>query len=141
MPLSLQSHHPLAVFHVAHYFVLRIRIVFQRKFDTVAERVHLFYWVMKEEITHRKIASSLQTLVGINCSDRIRDDCHISLTVITEFVLLISEHLNDRNAVMPSRTHAELLWLRKNRYCYIAAIHYCCSVHHYKRMPGNNFWM
>ena len=65
------------------------------KVSTVAERVHLIYWVMKEEIANRKIVS-LQTLVDrIGHNDRLRDLRHISSTAVTEFILLISEHLSN----------------------------------------------
>ena len=58
------------------------------KVSTVAERVHLIYWVMKEEIANQKIAS-LQTLVDrIGHNDRLRDLCHISSTAVTEFFCL-----------------------------------------------------
>ena len=39
-----------------HYSRLFIRIAFQIKFNTVAERVHLIYWVLKEDIANRKIS-------------------------------------------------------------------------------------
>ena len=65
------------------------------KVSTVAERVHLIYWVMKKEIANRNIAS-LQTLVDrIGHNDRFRDLRHISSTAVTEFILLISEHLSN----------------------------------------------
>ena len=50
---------------------------------------------MKEEIANRKIAP-LQTLVDrIGHNDRLRDLSHISSTAVTEFTLLISEHLSN----------------------------------------------
>ena len=62
----------------------------------MAERVHLIYWVLKEEIANRKVAS-LQTLVNrIGNSDRLRDLRHINSTAVSEFILLISDHLSDR---------------------------------------------
>ena len=66
------------------------------KTTTVAERVHLIYWVLKEEVANRKVAS-LQTLVDrIGHNDRLRDLRHTSSTAVTEFILLISNHLTDR---------------------------------------------
>ena len=66
------------------------------KTKTVAERVHLIYWVLKEEVANRKVAS-LQTLVDrIGHNDRLHDLRHTSSTAVTEFILLISDHLTDR---------------------------------------------
>ena len=65
------------------------------KVSTVAERVHLIYWVMKEEIANRRIVS-LQILVDhIGRNDRLRDLRHTCLTAVTEFILFISEHLSN----------------------------------------------
>ena len=62
----------------------------------MAERVHLIYWVLKEEVANRKVAS-LQTLVDrIGHNDRLHDLRHNSSTAVTEFILLISDHLTDR---------------------------------------------
>ena len=83
------------------------------KVSTVAERAHLIYWVMKEEIANRKIAS-LQTLVDrIGHNDRLRDLRHISSTAVTEFILLISEHLSNHIVSAVRRAHAGLLWSMK----------------------------
>ena len=66
------------------------------KLNTVAERVHLIYWVFKEEIANRKVAS-LQTLVNrIGNNDRLRDLRHTSSTSVSKFILLISKHISDR---------------------------------------------
>jgi len=60
-----------------------------------AERVHLIYWVLKEEITNQKIAS-LQTLMDrVGHYDRLCDTHHNSSVAVTEFIL-ISEHLSNR---------------------------------------------
>ena len=57
--------------------------------------MHLIYWVIKEEIANRKIAS-FQTLVDrISHKDLPRDLRHISSTAVIEFILLISEHLSN----------------------------------------------
>jgi len=64
--------------------------------NTVAERVHLIYWGLKEEIANRKIAP-LQTMVDrIDHYDRLRDLRHDSSVVVTKFMLLISEHFSNR---------------------------------------------
>jgi len=46
------------------YFMLFIRIAFRNKINTVVERVHLIYWVLKEKITSRKIASLQNANLG-----------------------------------------------------------------------------
>jgi len=62
----------------------------------VAERAHLIYWVLTEEIANRKIAS-LQTLMDhIGHNDRLCDLHHNSSVAVTEFIFLISEHLSNR---------------------------------------------
>ena len=87
--ISMEKNQRASLFHCMH----QDRIT--NKVSTVAERVHLIYWVMKEEIANRKIAS-LQTLVDrIGHNDRLRDLRHISSTAVTEFILLISEHLSN----------------------------------------------
>ena len=81
------------------------------KLNTVAERVHLIYWVSKEEVANRKVAS-LQTLVNrIGNNDRLRDLRHTSSTAVSEFILLISDHLSDRivSAVKQSPCWATLV--------------------------------
>ena len=60
------------------------------KVNTIAEREHFIYWVIKEKIA--KIAS-LVDRIGHN--ERLCDLRHISSTAITEFILLISEHLSN----------------------------------------------
>ena len=87
--ISMEKNQHDSLFHCMH----QDRIT--NKVSTVAERVHLIYWVMKEEIANRKIAS-LQTLVDrIGRNDRLCDLRHISSTAVTEFILLISEHLSN----------------------------------------------
>ena len=66
------------------------------KLNTVAERVNLIYWVLKEEFANRKVAS-LQTPVNrIGNNDRLRDLRHTSSTSVSGFILFISEHISDR---------------------------------------------
>ena len=58
----------------------------KHKAITVAERVHLIYWVMKEEIANRKV-SSLQSLIDlIGHNDRLRDMHKTSSTAVSEFI-------------------------------------------------------
>jgi len=66
------------------------------KVNTVAERVHLICWVLKEDITNRKLAS-LQTLMDrIGHNDRLCDLHHNRSVAVTEFILLISEYWSNR---------------------------------------------
>jgi len=61
----------------------------------VVECVHLIYWILKE-IANRKIAF-LQTLLDHpDHIDRLRELHHTTFVAVTEFILLISEHLSDR---------------------------------------------
>jgi len=81
---------PISLFHAIH----QDRI--SNEVNTIAERVHLIYWALKEEIANQKIAS-LQTLVDCTGrNDRLRDLRLTSSVTVTEFILLISEHSNDR---------------------------------------------
>ena len=63
---------------------------------TVAQRVQLIYWVLKEEIALRKVVSlqSLFNKIGLNY--RLSDFQHTSSTSVSEFVALISQHLTDK---------------------------------------------
>jgi len=66
------------------------------KVNKVAERVHLIYWGLKEEIANRKIAL-MQTMVDrIDHYDRLRDLRHDSSVAVTKFILLILEHFSNR---------------------------------------------
>jgi len=58
--------------------------------NSVAERVHLIYWVLKTKNSESK-NSFLTTLVDpIGHDDRLRDLRHTSSVPVTEFILLIS---------------------------------------------------
>ena len=87
--ISMEKNQRATLFHCMH----QDRIT--NKVSTVAERVHFIWLVMKEETANRKIASyqTLENRIGHN--DRLRDLRHISLTAVFEFILLISEHLNN----------------------------------------------
>jgi len=89
------------------------------KVNTVAEHVHLIYWVLKEDIANRKLAS-LQTLMDrVGHNDRLRDLHHNSFVAVTEFILLILEHLSNRivSDVKQSPCWATGWW--DNQYCCI----------------------
>jgi len=80
----------ISLFHAIH----QDRI--SDKVNTVAERIHPLYWVLKEEIANRKIAS-LQTLMDrIRHNDRFCDLDHDSSGAVTQFILLTLEHLSNR---------------------------------------------
>ena len=105
--ISMKKNQRASLFHCMH----QDRIT--NKVSTVAERVHLIYWVMKEEIANRKIAS-LQTLVdSIGHNDRLRDLRHISSTAVIEFILLISEHLSNHIVSAVKESPCWLLWSMK----------------------------
>jgi len=86
----LEKSQRISLFHAIH----QDRI--SDKANKVAERLRLIYCALKKEITNRKIAS-LQTLVDrIGHNVRFRDFHHTSSVAVTEFILLISEHLSNR---------------------------------------------
>ena len=63
--------------------------------ETVADRVHLIYWILKEEIANRKV-ESLQALVDrIGNNPRLCDFRHTSSTSVSEFIFFISNYLRD----------------------------------------------
>ena len=68
----------------------------EHKTITVAQRVQLIYWILKEEIVLRKVVSlqSLFNKIGLNY--RLSDFQHTSSTSVSEFVALISQHLTDK---------------------------------------------
>jgi len=76
----------ISLFHAIH----QDRI--SDKANTVAERVHLIYWVSKEEIENRKIAFSPTVVDCIGHNDRLHDLRHTISVVVTKFILLISKH-------------------------------------------------
>jgi len=80
----------ISPFHVIH----QDRI--SDKANTVAERVHLTCWVLKEEIANRKIASLKTLMDRIGHNDRLRHLRHSRFVAVTEFILLISEYLSNR---------------------------------------------
>ena len=76
--------------NVLRCLIVCIRIALQIKLAQL-----LSSCLMKEEIANRKIAS-LQTLVNrIGHNDRLCDLRYIGSTAVTEFILLISEHLSN----------------------------------------------
>jgi len=80
----------ISLFHAIHQNCISDKV------NAVAERALMIYWVLKEEIADQKIAS-LQTLMDhIGHNDRLCDLHHNSSVAVTEFILLISEHLSNR---------------------------------------------
>jgi len=89
--------------------------------DTVAERVHLIYWVLKEEIAIRRIAS-LQTLMDrIGHNDRLCDLHHNSSVAVTGIILLISEHVSNRIVSDVKQSPCWAMYGRRDN-------QYCCNV-------------
>ena len=66
------------------------------KEQTVSERVFQVYWLMKEQIANRKLPS-LQALTDkIGKNDLLRDFRHTSSSAVSEFILLISDHITSK---------------------------------------------
>jgi len=64
---SLEKTQRISLFHAIHHDRISDKV------NTVDDRVHLIFWVLKEEIANQKIAS-LQTLMDRIChNDRLRD--------------------------------------------------------------------
>jgi len=80
----------ISPFHVIH----QDRI--SDKVHMVADRVHLTYWVLKEEIANRKIASLKTLMDRIGHNGQLCNLHHNSSVAVTEFIVLISEHLSNR---------------------------------------------
>ena len=79
-----------STFHALH----KARV--EHKTITIAQRIQVIYWVLKEEIALRKVAS-LQSLVNkIGLNDRLSDFQHTSSKSVSEFVAMISQHLTDQ---------------------------------------------
>ena len=106
----------------------------------MAERVGLIYWILKKEIANQKVAS-LQTLVNrIGNNDRLRDLRHTSSSAVSEFILLIYNHLSDRIVSAVQQNPCWATMVDHNRYYNFAAIYYICSIYKCKSRPINSIF-
>jgi len=87
---SLEKTQRVSLFHAIHPDRISDKV------NTVAERLHLIYRVLKEQIANQKTASLQNLMDPIGHNDWLRDLHHNSSVAITEFILLISEHLSNR---------------------------------------------
>jgi len=87
---SLEKTQRVSLFHAIHPDRISDKV------NTVAEHLHLIYCVLKEQIANRKTASLQNLMDPIGHNDWLRDLHHNSSVAITEFILLISEHLSNR---------------------------------------------
>ena len=64
--------------------------------ETVAQRIRIIYWLVKEEIANRKL-ESLQNLINdVGENEKLRAFKHTSSTAVSEFIQLISSHLSNQ---------------------------------------------
>ena len=68
----------------------------EHKTITVAQRVQLIYWVLKEENALRKVVSLHLLFNKIGLNYRLSDFQHTSSTSVSDFVALISQQLTDK---------------------------------------------
>ena len=93
------------------------------KANTVAERVLLVYWDLKEDIANRKLSSLPTMMDRIGHNGRLRGLHHNSYVAVTEFILLISEHLSNRIVSDVKQSPCWASGRRDNRYfCSVLSI-------------------
>ena len=66
------------------------------KVQTVSERIQQIYWLMKEQIAHRKLPSLQALFDKIGRNDLLYDFRHTSSSSVSEFILLISDHITGK---------------------------------------------
>ena len=64
--------------------------------ETVAQRIRIIYWLVKEEIANRKLESLQDLINDVGESEKLCAFKHTSSTAVSEFIQLISSHLSDQ---------------------------------------------
>ena len=67
---------------------------------TIKQRIQTVYWLVKEEVANRKLASLQELIDTVGNNPVLRDFKHVSSTAISGFLLLISDQITDETMEM-----------------------------------------